>query len=74
MIDREKVIEGLSCCEKWMGENDIYACYSCPYHHGHFSYNDNDCRAAFYNDVMALLEEIDTVSIALMEQGGDEAE
>ena len=57
MIDLEKVIKGLSCCAKWTAENDIDACNSCPYHHSHFSYDDNNCVSAVNNDAIALLKE-----------------
>ncbi len=57
MIDREKVIKGLESCAKWMGENDDNACNSCPYHHSHFSYDDNNCIAIVNNDAITLLKE-----------------
>lgn len=57
MPDLEKVVKGLDSCAKWMKENDGDACDNCPYHHSHFSYDDNDCYAALYNDAIALLKE-----------------
>ena len=56
MINREKVIKGLSYCAKWMKENDGDACDNCPYHPSHFSYDNNDCYAALYEDTLALLK------------------
>jgi len=61
MVDREKAIKGLNSCAKWMVENDDDACGNCPYHHSHFSYDDNDCYAALYNDALALLKEQEPV-------------
>lgn len=57
MADREKVIKGLDSCAKWMGENDDDACGNCPYHHSHFSYDDNNCIATVNNDAIAILKE-----------------
>ena len=57
MIDRKKVIKGLDSCAKWMKENDGDACDNCPYHLSHFSYDNNDCYAALYNDTIVLLKE-----------------
>ena len=62
MNNKEKVIKGLECCAKWMKDSDGDACNSCPYHPSHFSYDNNDCYAALYNDVITLLREIDTQS------------
>jgi len=56
-MDREKVIKGLDSCAKWMEENDDDACNNCPYHHSHFSYDNNNCIAAVNNDAIALLKE-----------------
>ena len=56
MIDRKKVIKGLDSCAKWVKENDGDACENCPYHPSHFSYDNNDCYAALYNDAIVLLK------------------
>ena len=56
MPDREKVIKGLSCCAKWMEEDDIYACNSCPYHRI-FDYGDHGCIEEVNNDAITLLKE-----------------
>ena len=60
MLDREKVVEGLSCCAKWMDKNDVDACNSCPYHR---NYNDDDheCIGEVNNDAIALLKEQEAV-------------
>ena len=56
MVDREKVIKGLECCEK---DEDLFICGECPYIEEHkFGF---DCVRKMCRDALALLKEQEAV-------------
>jgi len=55
MIDREKVIKGLECCEK---DEDFFICGECPYIEDKFGF---DCLRKMCRDALAMLKEQEPV-------------
>lgn len=56
MTDREKVVNGLECCEALHNGGDVKCATKCPYWLGGDGSVDNNCRGRLIFDVLALLK------------------